>query len=212
MHLVLFDIDGTLVESYDFDEECFQAAVKHVLNVSVGPDWSQYRNVTDSGILNEIIGEAGLDEERAEVALAVREQFMSRLTNYISCNKVVPIAGAHEFLSKLSQRHDIAIAFATGGWLESARMKLRAAGLDFPEIPLVSSSDHHQRVEIMKLAEVRAKGESYVSRTYFGDGPWDQEASAKLGYNFVSVGNRIESPQSILDFTEADRALNYIGL
>jgi hypothetical protein len=64
----------------------------------------------------------------------------------------------------------------------------------------------------MKSAEVRASGSGYKSRTYFGDGSWDQKASAILGYNFVSVGSRVENPQSIRDFTEVEQALRYIGL
>lgn len=43
MHLVLFDIDGTLVESYDFDTECFQAAIQDVLGVTIRPDWGHYQ-------------------------------------------------------------------------------------------------------------------------------------------------------------------------
>ncbi|PCF94936.1 hypothetical protein CPA45_15085 [Vreelandella nigrificans] len=62
------------------------------------------------------------------------------------------------------------------------------------------------------MAARRAGKERYDSITYFGDGPWDQEASKTLGYNFVSVGNRINSPQSVLDYTEAHVALSYIGL
>lgn len=33
VHLVMFDIDGTLVESYDFDSICFVDAVHDVLGV-----------------------------------------------------------------------------------------------------------------------------------------------------------------------------------
>jgi phosphoglycolate phosphatase-like HAD superfamily hydrolase len=212
VHLVLFDIDGTLVESYDFDTDCFQGAVKDVLDVSVGPDWSRYQHVTDSGILNQVIHELGCQDDSERITLAVKERFLSRLADYISRHGACSISGAFEFLSQLIARHDVALAFATGGWFESARMKLDAAGLDFPTIPLLSSSDHHQRIEIMKSAEVRANGSGYKSRTYFGDGSWDQKASAVLGYNFVSVGSRVESPQSIRDFTEAERALRYIGL
>lgn len=126
--------------------------------------------------------------------------------------RYLPITGAYEFLSQLVARRDVAVAFATGGWFESARMKLEFAGINIPAIALASSSDHHSRIEIMRLAEMRAAGGRYESRTYFGDGPWDQKASKTLGYNFVLVGNRIDSPQSISDFTEADEALRYIGL
>ena len=212
MHLVLFDIDGTLVESYDFDTTCFQAAIKDVLGVSIGPDWSRYRHVTDSGILTEVVEELGLHSDGERIAEEVKEQFVSRVADYISCHDVSPIPGAYDFLSQLVSRQNVSVAFATGGWAESARMKLDAAGVSFSGIPLASSSDHYSRIEIMRLAERLAGNGRYDSRTYFGDGPWDQKASETLGYNFVSVGNRINSPQSVRDYTEVDVALRYIGL
>ncbi len=212
MHLVLFDIDGTLVESYDFDTTCFQAAIKDVLGVSIGPDWSRYRHVTDSGILTEVVEKLGLHSDGERIAEEVKEQFVSRVADYISCHDVSPIPGAYDFLSQLVSRQNVSVAFATGGWAESARMKLDAAGVSFSGIPLASSSDHYSRIEIMRLAERLAGNGRYDSRTYFGDGPWDQKASETLGYNFVSVGNRINSPQSVRDYTEVDVALRYIGL
>ncbi|SER02477.1 Phosphoglycolate phosphatase, HAD superfamily [Amphritea atlantica] len=212
MHLIMFDIDGTLVESYDFDTECFQAAIRDVLGIAIGSDWSCYRHVTDSGILAEIVAESGFHSDRERIEAKVKEQFVSRVADYISCHEVSPIPGAYNFLSQLVSRQNVSVAFATGGWAESARMKLNAAGLSFPSIPLASSSDHNSRIEIMRLAERLVGTDHYDSRTYFGDGPWDQKASETLGYNFISVGHRISSLQSIRDYTEADVALRYIGL
>lgn len=212
MHLVLFDIDGTLVESCDFDTTCFQAAIKDVLGVAIGTDWSRYQHVTDSGILAEIIEELGLHSDSERIVKEVKEQFVNRVADYVSCQEVSPIPGAYKFLSQLVSRQNVSVAFATGGWAESARIKLNASGMNFSAIPLASSSDHYSRIEIMRLAERLAGNGRYDSRTYFGDGPWDQKASETLGYNFVSVGNRISSSQSVRDYTEADVALRYIGL
>lgn len=49
----MFDIDGTLIESDDFDSECFTEAVKEVTGFDIDTDWSRYEHVTDAGILNE---------------------------------------------------------------------------------------------------------------------------------------------------------------
>jgi phosphoglycolate phosphatase-like HAD superfamily hydrolase len=208
----MFDIDGTLVESYDFDGACFSAAVKDELGVSISSDWTRYKHVTDSGILNQIIDELNLTHERERIALSIKAKFTAQIKAHLSRHKVFAIDGAAEFLAELAERNDVALAFATGGWLETARMKLDAADIHLPEIPIASSSDHFSRIEIMKRAQVKAGYSQYVSRTYFGDGPWDLKASQDLGYNFVLVGNRIDYHQSISNFKEMDLALNYIGL
>ena len=36
MHLVMFDIDGTLVDSAGFDSELYEEAVRSVLDVEIG--------------------------------------------------------------------------------------------------------------------------------------------------------------------------------
>ena len=52
MYLILFDIDGTLVDSNEFDSEFYVQAVRKVLRIEVGDDWSAYQHVTDGGILD----------------------------------------------------------------------------------------------------------------------------------------------------------------
>jgi beta-phosphoglucomutase-like phosphatase (HAD superfamily) len=52
MHLVMFDIDGTLTETMKVDEECFVRSFMDVFGFSdIDTDWSHYRHTTDSGIL-----------------------------------------------------------------------------------------------------------------------------------------------------------------
>ena len=58
MHLVVFDVDGTLVDSSEINGRLYREAVETELGIKVDDDWSRYRHVTDSGILNEIMGEA----------------------------------------------------------------------------------------------------------------------------------------------------------
>ena len=55
MRLVMFDIDGTLVDSSSFEDACYSKAVQEFIKHPIDTDWSKYINVTDSGILDEII-------------------------------------------------------------------------------------------------------------------------------------------------------------
>ena len=47
----MFDVDGTLVHSTDFDERCFIEAVYAVTGRQINRDWVSYPHVTDSGLL-----------------------------------------------------------------------------------------------------------------------------------------------------------------
>ena len=95
---------------------------------------------------------------------------------------------------------------------EIAHLKLDVAGVERSGIAIATSSDHHERIEIMKVAEQRAGDHPYITKTYFGDRAWDKEASITLGYNFVLVGNRIEHNKRIDNYTNISEVLAHVGL
>ena len=63
----------------------------------------------------------------------------------------------------------------------------------------------------MKLAAKKATN-SQLLCTYFGDGTWDKQACAELGYNFVLVGSKFKHKPSIVNFKSTKSALACIGL
>ena len=211
MHLIMFDIDGTLVQSCDFDSECFVEAVEEVIGGSVDNDWSKYRHVTDSGILDEIIVSRGLVGDREAIYAQVKGRFIDKISGHLTSHGVMPVAGAAEFISLLQGRHDVVVAIATGGWKETALLKLTAAGFDYSNLVLASSSDHSSRMEIMRIAEQRCGSHGYSSKTYFGDALWDKEASGRLGYEFTLVGDRICHHRQIENFKDPEKVFALIG-
>ncbi len=61
---VIFDIDGTLVESSGFEDDLYVAAVRDVLgDVCIRKTWNTYRHVTDTGILLQIMEENRIQGE-----------------------------------------------------------------------------------------------------------------------------------------------------
>ena len=107
--------------------------------------------------------------------------------------------------------NNVVVSLATGGWRESAVLKLQSANINFLSIPLASSNDHYSRVEIMKLAACRATNNQYPC-AYFGDGIWDKEACISLGYHFVLVGDKFTHNPSIENFNSIESALACVGL
>ena len=215
MHLILFDIDGTLVDSHEFDAELYVRAVREVLGMEIGDDWSAYRNVTDGGILDEIIDNAGLKTSRRHIHSQVKAIFADLVSEYLDERegRLSEIHGAGAFLAELESRPEVLMALATGGWEETARMKLRASGLDRYSIPLASGSDAFTRAEIMQIAEKRALGGRKARRrTYFGDGIWDKRASAELGYDFIAIGDKVQHHARYPSFRRSGTILAQLGL
>lgn len=207
----MFDIDGTLIESYDFDSECFAEAVKEVTGYEIDTNWSRYKHVTDTGILNQFFKETNI--ENTEISHeSIKSVFLSKIQTRIAKKPINEIAGASAFITSLKEFENVAVSFATGGWYESAILKLESAGIDISNIPIASANDHHSRIEIMKIAEKRVVKETHLSVTYFGDGSWDLKACKDLGVNFVLVGNKLEHNQSIMNFEKQNEAFAYIGL
>jgi phosphoglycolate phosphatase-like HAD superfamily hydrolase len=210
MHLVMFDIDGTLVDSASFDTELYVEAVRSVLNIQIDRDWGSYEHVSVSGILEQVLRDARLDGEPAELSARVQQHFVGLVRGYLrrSPGAIREIAGAKRLVERLLGLPNVRVGVATGGWEPTARLKLAHIGIAVGKLGFASSSDARARTDIMQLAAQRAMhGGAFERATYFGDGAWDQRASATLGYDFIAVGRAVSHPVSYADLQDTDAIL-----
>jgi phosphoglycolate phosphatase-like HAD superfamily hydrolase len=187
---VVFDLDGTLVDSDAFDGDLYIAAVRQVLgDVEIDASWRRYRHVTDAGVLGQIIEEHGVpDGDR--IKAQVRDLFGSMVQrHFASGGACAPVPGARDALDHL-RRSGHRVGVATGGWGHTARMKLDHAGIPAENLVIASSDDSADRVEIMVTCLLRLGGDP-AHAIYVGDGPWDLEASRKAGWAFIGVGEKL---------------------
>ena len=188
LHAVIFDVDGTLLDSSTEDEELYKLAVEEVLGpVSFRAGLSEYEVVTDIGILLQVFSDNRIQADQRLVE-SIKNRFFALLEEFIEqAGPFREIPGAQSILERLraSASHDVAIA--TGGWRHSAETKLRAAGFDPSGLRLATSDDALTREEIM-LEALRGIGPSFETVTYYGDGVWDREACERLGWEFRPVG------------------------
>jgi beta-phosphoglucomutase-like phosphatase (HAD superfamily) len=141
----------------------------------------------------------------------VKNKFIENIRSAIEISPIKPIKGAVEFINALKNRQDVSISFATGGWLETAILKLESAGFDTTNIAIATSNDHYCRTEIMKTAAQLATGCKNNPFVYFGDGEWDVKACAHLGVKLVLVGDRTQHDISIPDFNNQTSVLALAG-
>jgi beta-phosphoglucomutase-like phosphatase (HAD superfamily) len=212
MHLVMFDIDGTLVDSSGFDGDLFARAVREVLDIEVDRTWRSYRNLTDSGVLSEVLSKYDIDS--VPEYSAVKGRFIELVRAHLDDerNSVAEIPGARSLISRLQAIPGLSIAIATGGWRETAELKLAHVGIQAAQIPLATSSEAQARVDIMRRAEQLAgSGLRFERRTYFGDTQWDRKASAELGHSFIGIGRKVEHSVTFADLRDQARILSILG-
>ncbi len=200
MNLLMFDVDGTLIHSIEYDRACFMRAVSTTMGFSiVDSDWENYEHVTDSGILDELVRRNYGRRPTEEEIYLVQERFLIELDSAFARHPCLarPIEGAITFFSKIRSTPDIAVSIATGGWEKSCRKKLDNSGILVDGIPLASADDAISRIDIMNASLSKAgnvyQQSDFKSVTYVGDGNWDLKASMVLGWNFIAIGDPILS-------------------
>jgi len=188
INAVIFDIDGTLLDSSSADEKLYVQAVERVIGrARVRPNLSDYEHVTDTGILLQLLRDNNV-AATGEVIASIRNEFFALVDAFIVEHGPFPeMPGARALLERLRSSDVHEVAIATGGWQRSARSELRAAGFAVENVPLASSDDAVDRVGIMRVA-LDSIGKECHTVTYFGDGPWDQRACKDLGWTFRPVG------------------------
>lgn len=199
MHAAVFDIDGTLLQSAGEDDDMYRDAVRSLYpDVYIRPALSDYDHVSDTGILSQIFTDNSIRED-SDIIASIKSTFIELLTQHIATHgPFAEVPGAKEMLSRLMRSPNHVVAIATGGWRESALLKLDTGGFGGFGCPIATSDDAQDRKDIMKIALAQL-GSSFSSITYYGDGIWDRDATYALGWNFVPVGPALGGLESYVN-------------
>lgn len=195
MKLVMFDMDGTLTDSFALDENCYVLAIEQALGLrNVVTEWDAYTHTSASYCLQEIVQRTrGLPPTEAESrGVQTRMVEIMREIEGRSGRRTREISGAASCLRQLL-KNGFAVAIASGDWEATARHKLSTAGIPFEGLPSAFCDCAHPRTEIMKTALERATHhygrENFERVVYVGDGAWDVRACRELRWPLVGVGD-----------------------
>lgn len=226
MKLVLLDIDGTLTRTNAVDGRCFEQALADSFNLSdINTDWASYSNTTDSAIFADLFQERFGRRPAPKEVLEFRGCFVRLLEDSLATNpaEFSEIPGAFDMLARLSQDSNWAIAFATGGWPESAALKLQALNISLSDYAYASAEDGYSREAIIQSAMNRALSRYRQTRferaVSVGDAIWDLKTAANLKLEFIGItGNgtagalRQAGAQSVLaDFRDYEAFLKFLN-
>jgi phosphoglycolate phosphatase len=197
MRLVLFDIDGTLLNSAGMGRASMQRALGMIFGSPGNPSY-RYDGKTDKQIVRDVMRMEGHSDEQIDSRMDdLIELYLEGLRAGAKSGKfnVRPLDGIPEILDALEARNDVVLGLLTGNVEPGARIKLQAAGID-PERFRVNAfgSDHEHRPELPAIAQRRAgehlglelAGDRLV---VIGDTPADIECGRSLGARAIGVAS-----------------------
>lgn len=224
MHIVLFDIDGTLLNSGGAGQAAMEAAIAEEFGAVEAITGIPFAGRTDRGITEDIFRfhNIPLTDEARERFLAT---YLRRLPEELERHPGLILPGVALMLAHLHARDDVFLGLLTGNILEGARRKLTHYGLDgYFDFELGAFGDEHaSRDDVARRAwSVWRKLPQFGKNLHpgqiwvVGDTPADIQCARAIGAQVLAVATGrhdksqllAESPDRMVDcFAEAEPLL-----
>ncbi len=198
--LILFDIDGTLVDSAGCGRRSIEAAFRAVFatrDIEAASARVRFNGKTDPVILLEIARAAGIDDlsfhtRRGALAHAYETALRAELTGPDPRRRVLP--GVIDLLEHLTEHDFVHLGLLTGNTETGARLKLEALGLGRYFRSGGFGSDHPDRDEIARRAHAKMSTRTGIAfepsrTTVLGDTELDVACALANGFRAVAVAS-----------------------
>ena len=209
-HLILFDIDGTLVHCGATPRRIFKQALLEVFGTAGPIDAWIFDGKTDPMIVRELMAEAGVpcSREMTERALFLYSEALQKELPKAPDKKIYP--GVRELLEELG-KHPVLLGLLTGNIKRGARAKLESLDLWKYFQFGAFADDAAGRKELAEIAVQRAfelSGREFTGKqiVIVGDTEHDINCGRHLGVKAIGVGTGRSSAAKLLEHG-ADRAL-----
>ncbi len=191
MHLVIFDVDGTLTQTFYGGDNSFLKALSRFIEVDKDyPYWKECDHPTDEAVFRHMFKKITSNDPTPEDRSKMQDQFLVELMHKYRHTPGFfdEIPGASRFMKELRSEPETLVAVASGGWEKVVRFKLELAGIDLHELEIIGSDNHHSKPEFTQALIDRITQKHPVKRvTYIGDSLYDYETSRRLGINFIGI-------------------------
>ncbi len=222
--LLLFDIDGTLIDSAGAGMRALKDVLQEQFGISDDLRGIEIAGRTDSGIVHQILRkqEIAVSDENVAVFLDLYAKFLGR---ELPLRKGALLPGVEELLSRLQGRSQNVLALLTGNIERGAKLKLEHYGIwDFFEFGAFAD-DHHDRNELGPFAQRRAREKHATdfpaeAIDVIGDTPHDIACGKAMGARTIAVATGSFSraqlaehqPDELIDdFSDVETRISELG-
>lgn len=191
MKLLLFDIDGTLIQSRGAGKRALERALLHHYGVPEGLGRIRLDGKTDPEILREALQAANPTRRFEVLDPAFRQSYAGYLQQELECShdfQVLP--GVLPLLEQLHPDRSFHLGLATGNMQEGARLKLARAGLDSFFAFGGYGCDAADRTQVILTAIARGKQQLGIPQAevvVIGDTLRDVEHGRRAGAKVIGV-------------------------
>lgn len=190
MRLILFDIDGTLVDSGGAGSRSLDLALKELFSIEKGFYGVSMAGKTDTQIIKEGLIKHGLSAN-GNIERVI-EVYLKHLLREINNDKKHVKPGIHDLLEKLRRKGEAGMGLLTGNLEQGARIKLEPFGLNeyFPSGAF--GSDNEDRNKLLPIAVDRFESLfgtkiEIAHSVIIGDTPRDVECAHIYGAMCIAV-------------------------
>lgn len=207
--LVLFDIDGTLLDCGPQVRGVIHGTLLEVFGRVGDVAGYDFVGKTDTQIVLDLQTEAGVPRREILDAMPdLKEHYVETLESVLEADRMTLLPGVIETLDRLARRPGTTLALLTGNWEGGARIKLSRFDLN-RYFPFGAFGDGHENrlglpPEALALA-MEHTGRSFTAdeSLIVGDSTLDVECARAHGLRSLAVATG-KTPIETLRATEAD--------
>ncbi|MCA9074899.1 MAG: HAD hydrolase-like protein [Planctomycetaceae bacterium] len=191
MQILLFDIDGTLLNTGGAGQRSMELALQTMFAVTRETKGVPAAGRTDRAIVSDLFAYHDI-EETPEVWEMFQETYFGHLIEVLPTLPGQTLSGVDRLLATLNERDDVALGLLTGNFQRGAQLKLGHFQLDH-YFGFGGFGDHHHNRDDVARAAMQAVIENQQANVdpanvwVIGDTPFDVRCGRAIGARTVAV-------------------------
>lgn len=201
MHVCLFDIDGTLLNSGGAGQAAMEVALVSEFGAARPVEGISTAGRTDRAIVSDLFEYHGVAFDD-DACVRFLRAYLEHLPQQLIERNGTVLPGIQVLIESLAARDDVVLGLLTGNFRDGARAKLAHFGLD-RHFPFGGFGDRHlDRDDVARdaLEEVRSRlnGQLSIERLWvIGDTPSDVRCARAIGAKAVAVATGMFSHEEL---------------